>query len=178
MAGCLTCRGLSVGAKPEEAPVILAHRLSLQRSAGMLCRTHPLAMVRADAAGRGDIHPTPPGVYMNTNMQEWREETAAIVNELLADGSNPDLDYEIEHHFACQKFDLLEKAAVDLFKAGFEVTDAEEMELDDGATIFCFDAMVECKLDIDTIVADIEKMLPILKKYGVDYDGWGTYFQE
>ena len=115
---------------------------------------------------------------MNTNMQEWREETAAIVNELLADGSNPDLDYEIEHHFACQKFDLLEKAAVDLFKAGFEVTDAEEMELDDGATIFCFDAMVECKLDIETKVADIEKMLPILEKYGVDYDGWGTYFQE
>ena len=74
---------------------------------------------------QGDIHSTPPGVYMNTNMQEWREETAAIVNELLADGSNPDLDYEIEHHFACQKFDLLEKAAVDLFKAGFEVTDAE-----------------------------------------------------
>ena len=115
---------------------------------------------------------------MNTNMQEWREETAAIVNELLADGSNPDLDYEIEHHFACQKFDLLEKAAVDLFKAGFEVTDAEEMELDDGATIFCFDATVECKLDIETIVSDIEKMLPILEKYGVDYDGWGTYFQE
>ena len=94
-------------------------------------------------------------------MQEWREETTAIVNELLADGSNPDLDYEIEHHFACQDFDLLEKAAVDLFKAGFEVTDAEEMELDDGATIFCFDATVECKLDIETIVADIEKMLTV-----------------
>jgi len=105
---------------------------------------------------------------MSINMQEWRDETTAIVNELLADGSNPSLDYEIEHHFAW----------VDLFKAGFEVTDAEEMELDDGATIFCFDAMVECKLDIDTIVADIEKMLPILEKYGVDYDGWGTYFQE
>ncbi len=111
-------------------------------------------------------------------MQEWREETTAIVNELLADGSNPDLEYEIEHHFACQKFDLLEKAALDLFKAGFEVTDAEEMELDDGATIFCFDATVECKLDIETIVADIATMLPILEKYGVDYDGWGTYFQE
>jgi regulator of RNase E activity RraB len=52
------------------------------------------------------------------------------------------------------------------------------MELDDGATIFCFDATTECKLDIETIVADIEKMLPILQKYGVDYDGWGTYFQE
>lgn len=111
-------------------------------------------------------------------MQEWRAETTAIVNELLADGSNPDLEYDIEHHFACQDFDQLEKAAVDLFKAGFEVTDAEEMELDDGAPIFCFDATIERKLDMETIVADIEKMLPILKKYGVDYDGWGTYFQE
>ncbi|RSM22891.1 ribonuclease E inhibitor RraB [Aeromonas salmonicida] len=114
---------------------------------------------------------------MSLDMQEWRAETTAIVNELLADGSNPDLEYDIEHHFACQDFDLLEKAAVDLFKAGFEVTDAEEMELDDGAPIFCFDATIERKLDIETIVADIEKMLPILKKYGVDYDGWGTYFQ-
>ena len=49
---------------------------------------------------------------MSINMQEWREETTAIVNELLADGSNPDLDYEIEHHFACQDFELLAKAAV------------------------------------------------------------------
>jgi len=54
---------------------------------------------------------------MSINMQEWREETTAIVNELLADGSNADMDYEIEHHFACQDFDQLEKAAVDLFKA-------------------------------------------------------------
>ncbi|MGL5707123.1 MAG: ribonuclease E inhibitor RraB, partial [Aeromonas sp.] len=51
-------------------------------------------------------------------MQEWRDETTEIVNELLADGSNPDADYDIEHHFACQDFDRLEKAAVDLFKAG------------------------------------------------------------
>jgi len=35
---------------------------------------------------------------MSINMQEWRDETTAIVNELLADGSNPSLDYEIEHH--------------------------------------------------------------------------------
>ena len=115
---------------------------------------------------------------MSLDMQEWREETANIINELLADGSNPEAEYEIEHHFACQDFDLLEKAAVDLFKAGFEVTDAEEMELDDGAPIFCFDATVECKLNVEAIVADIEKMKPILEKYGVDYDGWGTYFQD
>ena len=115
---------------------------------------------------------------MSINMQEWRDETTAIVNELLADGSNPSLDYEIEHHFACQNFDLLEKAAVDLFKAGFEVTDAEEMELDDGATIFCFDATVECKLDIETIVADVEKMLPILERDDVAYGGGGTYSEK
>ncbi|PJG58815.1 ribonuclease E inhibitor RraB [Aeromonas cavernicola] len=115
---------------------------------------------------------------MSLNVQEWREETVAIVTELLADGSNPDAEYEIEHHFACQNFEQLEKAAVDLFKLGFEVSDAEEMELDDGAAIFCFDATTESKLDVDAIVADIEKMLPILAKYRVDYDGWGTYFQE
>jgi len=40
---------------------------------------------------------------MSINMQEWREETTAIVNELLADGSNPDLDYEIEHHLPASK---------------------------------------------------------------------------
>ena len=103
---------------------------------------------------------------MSLNMQEWRDETTEIVNELLADGSNPDADYDIEHHFACQDFDRLEKAAVDLFKAGFEVTDAEEMELDDGATIFCFDATIECKLNVEAIVADIAKMLPILENTG------------
>jgi len=43
-------------------------------------------------ASRGYIHPIPSGVYMSINMQEWREETTAIVNELLADGSNPDLE--------------------------------------------------------------------------------------
>ena len=148
----------------------------------MLCRNHACGAgaqpIRRSPVRAFDTNTVASGVNMSLDMQEWREETTAIVNELLADGSNPDLDYEIEHHFACQKFDLLEKAAVDLFKAGFEVTDAEEMELDDGATIFCFDATVECKLDIETIVADIATMLPILEKYGVDYDGWGTYFEE
>lgn len=115
---------------------------------------------------------------MSDNLQEWRDETHTIIEELLEDGSNPDAQYEIEHHFACQDFARLEKAAVDLFKAGYEVTDAEEMELDDGATILCFDAVTESPLQADAIVADIEKMLPIVAKYGVEYDGWGTYFQE
>ena len=36
---------------------------------------------------------------------------------------------------AGKQFPELEKAAVDLFKAGFEVTDAEELVLDDGSVI-------------------------------------------
>lgn len=113
-----------------------------------------------------------------TTINEWREETDAIIEELLGDGSNPDSEYTIEHHFACTNFDKLEKLAVDLFKADFEVTDAEEIELDDGSTIFCFDASRDGRLESARITAEIESLLPLCEKYGVDYDGWGTYFEE
>lgn len=113
-----------------------------------------------------------------TTINEWREETDAIISELLADGSNPGSEYTIEHHFACQNFDSLEKLAVDLFKVGFEVTDAEELELEDGSLIFCFDASKDGSLEAERIVAEIESLLPLCEKYGVDYDGWGTFFEE
>ena len=113
-----------------------------------------------------------------TTINEWREETDAIIEELLEDGSNPDSEYTIEHHFACHNFDRLEKLAVDLFKAGFEVTDAEELELEDGTIIFCCDASRDGSLEEERIVAEIESLLPLCEKYGVDYDGWGTYFEE
>lgn len=82
----------------------------------------------------------------------------------------------IEHHLASQNFDVLEKAAVDAFKAGFEVTDAEELVLDDGGTVFCFDAVVEKKLNIDEFNKDTDKLLQIAEKHKVHYDGWGTYY--
>jgi len=115
---------------------------------------------------------------MSQTLNEWREETDAIINELLADGSNPQADYTIEHHFACSDFNRLEKLAVEVFKAGFEVSDAEEMELDDGATIFCCDASKDGSLDQKRILAEIEILLPLAARFGVDYDGWGTYFEE
>ena len=59
------------------------------------------------------------GAEMNQELQEWREETAEIIAELLEDGSDPDVEYPIEHHFAALDFDCLEKLAVDLYKAGF-----------------------------------------------------------
>ncbi len=115
---------------------------------------------------------------MNQEIQEWQEETAEIIAELLEDGSDPDVEYPIEHHFAALDFDCLEKLAVDLFKAGFEVTDAEELELEDNSIIFCCDASRDGSLEETRIVAEIESLLPLCEKYGVDYDGWGTYFEE
>ena len=67
--------------------------------------------------------------------EEWYEFNQETIDALLEDGSQADADYTIEHHFASTDFDVLEKAAVDAFKAGFEVTDAEELILDDGETI-------------------------------------------
>ena len=102
---------------------------------------------------------------MNTNMQEWREETAAIVNELLADGSNPDLDYGLSTTLPARS-SICWRRRRSICSGRFR----SDRRRGDGAGRrrhhLLFDAMVECKLDIDTIVADIEKMLPILEKYG------------
>jgi regulator of RNase E activity RraB len=109
--------------------------------------------------------------------EEWYEFNQETIDALLEDGSQADADYAIEHHFASTDFDVLEKAAVDAFKAGFEVSDAEELVLDDGEEVFCFDAVVERKLDINVLNEDIDKLLKIADKHDVTYDGWGTYFE-
>lgn len=108
--------------------------------------------------------------------EEWYAFNQETIEALLEDGSQPDAEYTIEHHIASEDFDILEKAAVDAFKAGFEVTDAEELVLDDGETIFCFDAIVERKLDQQALNKDIDTLLQLADKHDVVYDGWGTYF--
>lgn len=110
--------------------------------------------------------------------QEWYEFNQETIDALIEDGSNVEAAHTIEYHFANDDFDVLEKAAVDAFKAGFEVGDAEELTLDDGGTLFCFDAVVERMLDIDLINQDTDKLLAIANKHKVEYDGWGTYFIE
>lgn len=107
---------------------------------------------------------------------EWYEFNQETIEALTEDGSDITKPHTIEHHFASSDFDALEKAAVDAFKAGFEVSDAEEMVLDDGGTVFCFDAAVEKKLDIQVFNADTDKLIAIADKHKVFYDGWGTYF--
>lgn len=113
---------------------------------------------------------------IDRQLKEQCAENAEIVEALLADGSDPDAEYTIEHHFSSTNFDKLEKAAVDAFKLGFEVNDAEEMELDDGSVIFCFDAIANHKLEVALLDKACEQLLHVASKQKVDYDGWGTYF--
>lgn len=110
--------------------------------------------------------------------QDWYDFNAETIEALLEDGSNKSAPHTIEYHFASDDFDALEKAAVDAFKAGFEVGDAEELMLDDGGTILCFDAVVERLLDVDLINQDTDHLLAIADKHKVHFDGWGTYFIE
>ncbi|MFD1804389.1 ribonuclease E inhibitor RraB [Mixta tenebrionis] len=111
-------------------------------------------------------------------LEEQREETRAIVEELLEDGSDPDALYTIEHHLSCDSFDALEKAAVDAFKLGYEVTEPEELELEDGTTVMCVDILSELALNVDLIDAQVEQLVNLAGKHNVDYDGWGTYFED
>ena len=111
-------------------------------------------------------------------LAEWHEFNQETIEALKEDGSDATKAHTIEYHFACVDFDVLEKAAVDAFKAGFEVGDAEEFETEDGDEIFCFDAVVERMLDVQLINQDTDKLFAIAVKHNVEYDGWGTFFIE
>ncbi|KAA8999325.1 ribonuclease E inhibitor RraB [Affinibrenneria salicis] len=111
-------------------------------------------------------------------LEEQREETRLIIEELLEDGSDPDALYTIEHHFSAEKFDQLEKAAVEAFRLGYEVTDAEELEVEDGVLLMCCDAISEVSLNAELIDAQVEQLLTLAERHGVNYDGWGTYFED
>ena len=108
--------------------------------------------------------------------QEWYAFNQETIDALREDGSQMDATYTVEHHLASADFEKLEKAAVDAFKAGFEVSDAEELILDDGGTIFCFDAVVERELKRELLDKDTDALLSIADKHQIHYDGWGTYY--
>jgi len=115
---------------------------------------------------------------MNDKLQQWRKHTEALVADLIADGSNEEVFHTIEHHFASEDFDLLEQAAVTAFKLGLEVEEPEEAELEDGSKIFAFDISTEQALDVEIIFKETKAMIELAHKCKVDYDGWGTYFEE
>ncbi|KQA21554.1 ribonuclease E inhibitor RraB [Vibrio metoecus] len=107
-----------------------------------------------------------------------KEETRDIIQALLEDGSDPDALYEIEHHLFAEEFDKLEKAAVEAFKMGFEVLEAEETEDEDGNKLLCFDATMQSALDAKLIDEQVEKLVNLgPKNSDIIYDGWGTYYE-
>ncbi|MBJ3814149.1 ribonuclease E inhibitor RraB [Shimwellia pseudoproteus] len=112
------------------------------------------------------------------HLEEQREETRLIIEELLEDGSDPDALYTIEHHFSADAFDELEKVAVEAFKMGYEVTEPEELEVEDGLVVICCDALSECALNAELIDAQVEQLMNLAEKFNVEYDGWGTYYED
>jgi regulator of RNase E activity RraB len=111
-------------------------------------------------------------------MENWREISEDIVESLLEDGSNPDVLYEVEHHFVSENFEQLEQASLAAFKLGYDVEDIAELELEDGTKILGFDIVIESELNTDVIMEDVDKLVVLADEYRVEYDGWGTYFQE
>ncbi|MCP4957547.1 MULTISPECIES: ribonuclease E inhibitor RraB [Photobacterium] len=113
-------------------------------------------------------------------IAEQKEETREIIAALLEDGSEPEALYTIEHHFSADTFEELEAAAVEAFKLGFNVLEAEELELDPedgGGKVVCFDAVMESALNAELIDEQAEKLIKLAEKHNIDYDGWGTYFE-
>ncbi len=47
----------------------------------------------------------------------------------------------------------LEKVAVEAFKLGYEVTEPEELEVEEGDMVICCDILSECALNADLIDA-------------------------
>lgn len=98
-------------------------------------------------------------------LAEQREETRLIIEELLEDGSDPDALYAIEHHISCENFETLEKAAVEVFKLGYEVTEPEEIEVESGEILVCFDAVSESGLNAELIDAQVEQLMNLAEKW-------------
>lgn len=111
-------------------------------------------------------------------LEEQKIETREIIQQLLDDGSLPDALYIIEHHFSSEDFDVLEKLAVEAFKLDYEVSDAEELEDEEGELFFSCDVVCEMHLQAEKIDEQCELMFKLANKFGVSYDGWGTYFED
>ena len=111
------------------------------------------------------------------NLTELRQETDEIIENLLADGSDPEALYIIEHHVAHDDFDKLEQLVVDAYKLGYEISEAEEVE-EDGKVFFVCDIVSEINLNADLITAQQKELLPLIEKAGAEYEGWGTYFED
>lgn len=115
---------------------------------------------------------------LNDDLKAWREHTEDLIAALIEDGTNEEVHHTIEHHFSSVDFELLEKAAIAAFKMGLDVQEPEEAELEDGTKVFAFDIVTEQALEEEIIFDETQKMYELARQCHIDYDGWGTYFEE
>jgi regulator of RNase E activity RraB len=106
------------------------------------------------------------------------QEIALIISELLDDGSSADAMYEIEHHFCGLNSEKLEQAAAAMFLLGYEIDELESVELEDGTPLYGFDAVIQSLLSEEKIKFQIDQLVDISEKHHVEYEGWGTYFED
>ncbi len=114
-------------------------------------------------------------------IEEQKIETREIIGEMLADGLDPDAEYEIEHHFAADTLAQCEAFYLDASEQGHEVSPPEEYDLDPEfgeGKIYCFDIFVISDLDAENIDEQAEAMFSLAEKHQCDYDGWGVNVDE
>lgn len=115
---------------------------------------------------------------LNDDLVEWQEHTESLIAALIEDGTNEEVHHTIEHHFSSPDFELLEKAAIAAFKMGLDIEEPEEAQLEDGTKVFAFDIITEQALEETIIFDETKTMYALAQQNGIDYDGWGTYFEE
>ncbi|MGO2437187.1 MAG: ribonuclease E inhibitor RraB, partial [Serratia proteamaculans] len=53
-----------------------------------------------------------------------------------------------------------------------------ELEVEDGTLVMCCDVISEVGLNAEVIDAQVEQLVALAARCGVNYDGWGTYFED
>ncbi|MCC5880818.1 MAG: ribonuclease E inhibitor RraB [Idiomarina sp.] len=110
--------------------------------------------------------------------QACRAFTRETLAELKDAGAEMEEPHLVEHHLFSPNFEKLEKAVVELAKKGYEVEDADEVEMEDGSEGFCCDVMAESPLTQDALNEQTDLIISLVKKFDIEYDGWGTYLPE
>ncbi len=109
---------------------------------------------------------------------DWQEFSNDIIEQLIDDGSNTEAMYGIEHHFVAPDSATADAALQNAFLKGWDVTELEQVETEEGLVVFCFDVDTECPLDEEIIYEEVEAMVEFAAANQLEYDGWGTHFEE
>lgn len=111
-------------------------------------------------------------------LEEQREETRLIIEELLEDGSDPDALYTIEHHFSADDFDALEKNGRGSLQAGLRSDRAGRAGSGRGRHRHLLRHPERRRAEGGADRRAGRTADEPAEKFEVEYDGWGTYFED